>query len=161
MLRLLEPLHIWGGFFVCTKRFIPTLNFGSRRGSCRLVSCSAAPNDLATFNRCPLSRAWRRVEKSAGSGSGATHLSLAAGDASASSSFPAACLNGLLLGKSCRNRRAATRSSKLLSGCTGRWAEDGGAVSLRPALMFKALPYAPWLLCRKSPGVRCRGYRLS
>ena len=46
-----------------------------------------------------------------------------------------------------------TRSPKLLSGCTGRWAEDGGAVSLRPALMFKALPYAPWLLRRKKP--RC------
>ena len=49
-----------------------------------------------------------------------------------------------------------TRSPKLLSGCTGRWAEDGGAVSLRPALMFKALPCAPWLLRRKRPDVRCR-----
>ena len=40
-------------------------------------------------------------------------------------------------------------------GCPSvcRSSEDGGAVSLRPAPMFKALIYAPWLLRREKP--RC------
>jgi len=54
LLRLLEPLHIWGGFFVCTKRFIPTQFWWSRRQDQSSVSCGAAPTDLANLNCRPL-----------------------------------------------------------------------------------------------------------
>ena len=54
LLRLLEPLHIWGGFFVCTKRFIPTQFWWSRRQDQSSVSCGAAPTNLANLNCRPL-----------------------------------------------------------------------------------------------------------
>ena len=44
-----EPLQVWGGFFVCTKRFIPSVSRGSSPRRLDQVSSASAPVCLAFF----------------------------------------------------------------------------------------------------------------